>query len=204
MGQLRTSAGAAPASAFVCFRDMGSSSAGAPLSGRNALRQDALAAFSIVKFACARPSGLRQSPHATAHRRRIAREAILYERKLACDSVEGRLICDEIASADAMDAAVDRVVAGLTDAGPVSAIGNRRAFRVAQEPLEAFRRYASVYAREQAYCHFSPALIANLDLRRWATSASTPCSGTISNAYDEAPTSRLRQARLHQAMTTRS
>lgn len=97
---------------------------------------------------------------------RIAREAILYERKLVCDSVEGRLICDEIASADGMEAAVDRVVAGLTDAGSVSAVGNRRAFRVAQEPLEAFRRYASVYAREQAYCHFSPALIANLE-RNW-------------------------------------
>ena len=97
---------------------------------------------------------------------RIAREAILYERKLVCDSVEGRLICDEIASADAMGTAVDRVVAGLTDAGSVSAVGNRRAFRVAQEPLEAFRRYASVYAREQAYCHFSPALIQNLE-RNW-------------------------------------
>jgi thioesterase DpgC len=97
---------------------------------------------------------------------RIAREAILYERKLACDSVEGRMICDEIASADAMGAAVERVVAGLTDAGPVSAVGNRRAFRVAAEPLDAFRRYASVYAREQAYCHFSPALIANLE-RNW-------------------------------------
>lgn len=97
---------------------------------------------------------------------RIAREAILYERKLVCDSVEGRLICDEIASADGMEAAVERVVVGLTDAGSVSAVGNRRAFRVAAEPLEAFRRYASVYAREQAYCHFSPALIANLE-RNW-------------------------------------
>jgi thioesterase DpgC len=26
-----------------------------------------------------------------------------------------------------------------------------------------FRRYAALYAREQAYCHFSPALIANLE-----------------------------------------
>jgi len=97
---------------------------------------------------------------------RIAREAILYERRLVCDSTEGRLICDEIAPADGMDEAIDRAVAGLTDAGSVSAIGNRRAFRVAMEPLEAFRRYASVYAREQAYCHFSPALIANLE-RNW-------------------------------------
>jgi thioesterase DpgC len=97
---------------------------------------------------------------------RIARQAILYERRLACDSAEGRLICDEIAPADEMDAAVERVVEGLTSAGAVSAIGNRRAFRVGQEPLDLFRRYASVYAREQAYCHFSPALIANLE-RNW-------------------------------------
>jgi (3,5-dihydroxyphenyl)acetyl-CoA 1,2-dioxygenase len=97
---------------------------------------------------------------------RIARQAVLYERKLTCDSPEGRLICDEIAPADEMDGAVARVVEGLTSAGAVSAIGNRRAFRVGQESLDLFRRYASVYAREQAYCHFSPALIANLE-RNW-------------------------------------
>jgi thioesterase DpgC len=97
---------------------------------------------------------------------RIARQAILYERRLDCDSVEGRLICDEIAPPAEMDTAVERVVEGLTSAGAVSAIGNRRAIRVGQEPLDLFRRYASVYAREQAYCHFSPALIANLE-RNW-------------------------------------
>jgi len=97
---------------------------------------------------------------------RIARQAVLYERRLACDSPEGRLICDEIAPAAEMDEAIDRVVSGLTSAGAVSAIGNRRAFRVGQESLDLFRRYASVYAREQAYCHFSPALIANLE-RNW-------------------------------------
>jgi len=97
---------------------------------------------------------------------RIARQAILYERRLPCDSAEGRLICDEIAAAAEMDAAIERVVDGLTSSGAVSAIGNRRAFRVGQESLDAFRRYASSYAREQAYCHFSPALIANLE-RNW-------------------------------------
>ena len=97
---------------------------------------------------------------------RIAREAILYERRLPCASAEGRLIVDEVAPADAMDGAIETAVAGLTDAGAVSAVGNRRTFRVALEPLDAFRRYASVYAREQAYCHFSPALIANLE-RNW-------------------------------------
>ena len=43
------------------------------------------------------------------------------------------------------------------------AAGNRRAFRVSEEPLDQFRRYMAVYAREQAYCHFSPALISNLE-----------------------------------------
>jgi (3,5-dihydroxyphenyl)acetyl-CoA 1,2-dioxygenase len=94
---------------------------------------------------------------------RIARQLIQYERRLVCDSAEGRLICDEIVPAETMDAAIERVVAGLTSSGAVGAIGNRRAFRVGEEPLDLFRRYAAVYAREQAYCHFSPALIANLE-----------------------------------------
>ena len=94
---------------------------------------------------------------------RIARQAIQYERRIDCDSPEGRLICDEIAPPDEMDATLDRVAARLTSSGAVGAIANRRAFRVGQEPIDLFRRYMAVYAREQAYCHFSPALIANLE-----------------------------------------
>jgi thioesterase DpgC len=97
---------------------------------------------------------------------RIARQAIQYERKLPCDSPEGRLICDEIAPAGAMDAALDRVIAGLTNSGAVSAVSNRRALRIGEESLDTFRKYFSAYARDQAYCHFSPALIANLE-REW-------------------------------------
>ncbi len=97
---------------------------------------------------------------------RIARQAIQYERRLACDSPEGRLICDEIVPAGELDAALERVVEGLTSSGQVSAVGNRRAFRVGTEPLDLFRRYCSAYARLQAYCHFSPGLIANLE-RNW-------------------------------------
>jgi len=97
---------------------------------------------------------------------RIARQAILYGRRLDCDTPEGRLICDEIAPPQSMDVALDRVVDGFTSSGVVSAAGNRRAIRVGQEPLDTFRRYMAVYAREQAYCHFSPALIANLE-RNW-------------------------------------
>jgi thioesterase DpgC len=97
---------------------------------------------------------------------RIARQAIMYGRRLDCDSPEGRLICDEVVPPDDMDAAVARVVDGLTGAGVVSAVANRRTFRVVEEPIATFLAYAAVYAREQAYCHFSPALIANLE-RHW-------------------------------------
>ncbi len=62
-----------------------------------------------------------------------------------------------------MDAAIERVISRLTSSGAVGAVANRRAFRVIQEPIDAFRRYIAVYAREQAYCHFSSALIANLE-----------------------------------------
>ena len=66
----------------------------------------------------------------------------------------------------AMEASIDRIVAGLTTSGAVGAIANRRAFRVGGEPLDLFRRYMTVYAPEQAYRHFSPALSANLE-RYW-------------------------------------
>lgn len=94
---------------------------------------------------------------------RLARQAIMYERRFECDSEEGRLICDEVVDPDAVDRTIGHVVERLTGSGAVGAIGNRRALRLAVEPLDKFRRYAALYAREQAYCHFSPALIANLE-----------------------------------------
>jgi thioesterase DpgC len=97
---------------------------------------------------------------------RIARQAIQSERRLPCDSPEGRLICDEIVEPGTMDAAVGRVVERLSSSGVVSAASNRRAMRVAQEPLAMFRSYCAAYARDQAFCHFSPALIQNLE-RHW-------------------------------------
>ncbi len=97
---------------------------------------------------------------------RIARQAILMGRRLDCDSPEGRMICDEVVPPGEVDAAVARAVENFTGSGTVSAAGNRRAFRVGEEPLDTFRRYMAVYCREQAYCHFSPALIANLE-KHW-------------------------------------
>ncbi len=97
---------------------------------------------------------------------RIARQAILAERRIDCASPEGRMICDEVVPSNRMDDAVAATVEKLTSSGVVSAAGNRRAFRAGEEPLDTFRRYMAVYAREQAYCHFSPALVANLE-RNW-------------------------------------
>jgi thioesterase DpgC len=100
---------------------------------------------------------------------RIARQAIMYGRRLDCDSEEGRMICDEVVPPQDMDRALAKVIEGLTSSGVVSAVGNRRGFRIGQEPLDLFRRYLALYFREQAYCHFSPALIANLE-RHWNAS----------------------------------
>ena len=104
---------------------------------------------------------------------RIARQAIQYERRIECDSPEGRMICDEIVEPGTMDQAINRVVEGLTSSGVVSAASNRRAFRITQEPLDMFRNYFAVYAREQAYCHFSPALISNLE-KYWNAQSRKP------------------------------
>jgi thioesterase DpgC len=103
---------------------------------------------------------------------RLARQLIQAERRLQCDSAEGRLICDEIVPAADMDAAIERTVTMLTSAGSVGAIGNRRALRVALEPLDLFRRYCAVYAREQASCHFGSALIRNLE-QNWGAGSRT-------------------------------
>jgi thioesterase DpgC len=97
---------------------------------------------------------------------RIARQAIMNERRIDCDSPEGRMICDEVVAPERMDSSIKNIIERLTSSGVVSAAGNRRAFRIAQEPLDVFRRYMSVYAREQAHCHFSPALISNLE-KNW-------------------------------------
>jgi (3,5-dihydroxyphenyl)acetyl-CoA 1,2-dioxygenase len=97
---------------------------------------------------------------------RVARQAIMYGKRLNCASPEGGLICDEVVPSTKMDTALNQIIDGLTSSGVVSAAGNRRAFRVGEEPLDLFRRYMAVYAREQAQCHFSPALISNLE-RHW-------------------------------------
>ncbi|HZP76790.1 MAG TPA: enoyl-CoA hydratase/isomerase family protein [Pseudolabrys sp.] len=97
---------------------------------------------------------------------RLARQLVMYERRLDCDSPEGRLVCDDVVDPEKIEQALTDVIDRLTTSGVVSAASNRRAFRIAQEPLDLFRSYMAVYSREQAACHFSPALISNLE-RYW-------------------------------------
>jgi thioesterase DpgC len=94
---------------------------------------------------------------------RLARQGIMYERAFPADSPEGSFLCDEVVEPGQMGAAIARTVAGLTSSGVVSAAANRKALRVDQEPLDAFRRYMATYALDQARCHLSPALIRNLE-----------------------------------------
>jgi thioesterase DpgC len=101
---------------------------------------------------------------------RAARQAVLADRRTDFDSPEGRLVCDELVEPGGMERALDARVAALTGSGMVSAAGNRRAFRIGEEPLDAFRRYMATYAWEQASCHFSPTLIANLE-KHWNAAA---------------------------------
>jgi thioesterase DpgC len=89
---------------------------------------------------------------------RRARQAILSDRELAPEE-----LADEMIAPGQMDAAIARSARELGAAGAVSGVANRRALRIAQEPPETFRAYMAAYARDQAVCHFSPALIRNLE-----------------------------------------
>ena len=89
---------------------------------------------------------------------RRARQAILSDRELAPEE-----LADDIVASGEMDAAIERTARHLSSAGAVSGVANRRALRIGQEPIETFREYMATYCREQAACHYSPALIRNLE-----------------------------------------
>jgi (3,5-dihydroxyphenyl)acetyl-CoA 1,2-dioxygenase len=97
---------------------------------------------------------------------RATRQAIFFNRDFAADSAEGRLIADEVLPAGEIDAAIAPAARELMSAGATSLVANRRQLCAGAEPLSVFRRYMAGYAREQAYCFYSPALIENLE-RNW-------------------------------------
>jgi thioesterase DpgC len=94
---------------------------------------------------------------------RAARQAILSGREWVAGEPDADLLCDEVVEGDEMDEAIDARIEALTSSGLINAAANRRAIRVGQEPLDVFRQYMSTYAIEQAHCHLSPALVANLE-----------------------------------------
>lgn len=100
---------------------------------------------------------------------RAARQAIMSGREWTVGSPDAALLVDEAVSAEELEDALTARIAALTDSGLVNAVANRRMMRIAQEPLELFREYFAVYAREQAYCHLSRALVENLE-RHWNAS----------------------------------
>jgi thioesterase DpgC len=97
---------------------------------------------------------------------RMAQHGILFDKRFPVEAPEARLLVNEVVPAGEMDAALTRAVARATEAGLISAGANRKALRVAAEPRESLRQYMALYCREQGDCHFSPALIANLE-RHW-------------------------------------
>jgi thioesterase DpgC len=94
---------------------------------------------------------------------RLARQAILSGLEFEAGTPKGDLLCDEVVEPDEVDAALAARVEALTSSGLINAAANRRALRVGQEPLDVFREYMAVVAREQARCHLSPALVSNLE-----------------------------------------
>ncbi len=97
---------------------------------------------------------------------RAARQAIFSGREWIAGEADADLLIDEVIEPGGMDAAIASRVEELTSSGLVNAAANRRVLRVGQEPLDLFREYMAAYAREQAYCHLSPALVRNLE-RHW-------------------------------------
>ncbi len=97
---------------------------------------------------------------------RAARQAILSGREWTAGEPDADLLCDEVVDPEEMDAAIEARIEALTSSGLVNAAANRAALRAGQEPLELYREYMATYAIEQARCHLSPALVANLE-RHW-------------------------------------
>lgn len=99
---------------------------------------------------------------------RQAQAGIMFDKGFPVDSPGGRALVSEVVPSAEMDAAIERVAAEAAGSGVVSAGANRKAIRVGAEPLDLFRQYMALYCRVQADCHFSQALIANLQ-KHWVS-----------------------------------
>jgi thioesterase DpgC len=80
----------------------------------------------------------------------------------------GLLLVDEVVATAEIDASIERASHSLASTGTTSLPANRRALRIAQEPVELFREYMAHFAIAQAECHYSDELVGNLE-RHWTT-----------------------------------
>jgi len=92
-----------------------------------------------------------------------ARHGIFFEKRFYAGTPDGMLICDETVEPADMDAAIERNTKQMLAAGFNSTVSNRKALRVGEEPLDTYRRYMAVYARQQCLCMYDQALIENLE-----------------------------------------
>ena len=97
---------------------------------------------------------------------RLARQAIMFDRTFYVDGAEARTVVNEVHPRGRLDEAVERAVSGALSFGMASAAGNRKAIRVQTEPLDNFREFMALNAKEQAFNHSSEQLTDNLE-RYW-------------------------------------
>lgn len=97
---------------------------------------------------------------------RQAQAGILFDRPFPVDSPEGSALINEVVPPEEIDAAIERIATGMAGSGVVSAGANRKAMRVGAETIDLFRQYMALFCRVEADCHFSPALVSNLQ-RHW-------------------------------------
>jgi thioesterase DpgC len=83
---------------------------------------------------------------------RLARQILLYGRKVWANEEDGRLLFDEVVAPADMDAAIADCAARLDSPAVVA---NRKMLRLAEEPIDVFRRYMAEFALNQAQRMYS-------------------------------------------------
>ena len=94
---------------------------------------------------------------------RVSRQAIQNGLKINVSDQNGKRICDNIVNYNLIEKTLSKTVEAYHNSGVIGAAFNRRALRFSQETLDQFREYLSYYSHDQAYCHLSKDLIANLE-----------------------------------------
>jgi thioesterase DpgC len=84
---------------------------------------------------------------------RIARQIILFGRKIWATEPAGSLVIDEIVEAASMEEAIAR---NASDLCSPAVVANRHMLNLSEEPLEAMRHYATDFALLQAVRLYSP------------------------------------------------